>query len=154
LPHGQEFEYPILDVPETIVILVENRPRTWDVDVILGSLVPGKLEDCLEEVPDDLGFHRLSADAIQSTKFPIDLFPGHGWQVEGIELLAQILGFVGLVVFAEFPSNLLQLLSKEHFALPLAKLLLDLGLDLFLGIEHGYLSLYVHEYSTEPLLHG
>ncbi len=56
-----------------------------------------------------------------------------------------------LVVLAQLPADLLELLPEEHLPLPLAQLLLDLGLDVLLGVEHADLALDVHQHPAEPL---
>ncbi len=51
-------------------------------------------------------------------------------------------------------ADCLHLLAQQHFALPLAQLLLDLGLDVFLRVEHRDLALDVDYHPTQPVLHG
>ncbi len=69
-----------------------------------------------------------------------------------VELLAQLRDLLALVVVAELLLDRLHLLAQVHLALPLAQLLLDLRLDLFLRLEHADLPLDVDEHAAEPLL--
>ena len=47
----------------------------------------------------------------------------------------------------------LELLAQEHFALAVAELLLNLGLDVLLGVEDRDLPLDVNEHGAQPILH-
>ena len=73
LTHGQEFEHPILDVGQPVVVLVENRGRVFQVEIVVGARVPGQLGDPLEIGADDLGLHRLAARALEAAQFTLDL---------------------------------------------------------------------------------
>ena len=57
LTHGQEFQHPVLDVTQRVVILIQNRLRLGKLQMFLAPLVPGKLGDVLQECPDHLRFH-------------------------------------------------------------------------------------------------
>ncbi len=69
-------------------------------------------------------------------------------------MLAELVLVVLVVLFAQLAADRLQLLPQEHLALPLAQLLLDLRLDLLLGVEHRDLTLDVNQDPAQPLLDG
>ena len=69
------------------------------------------------------------------------------------ELGTELLEVVGVVVLAEFPTDRLHLLAEEHLALALAELLLDLRLDVLLGVHEADLALDVDQHPPEPVLH-
>ena len=96
--------------------------------------------------------HRLPADPGEPVELAVHFLPGLGRQVERLELLPQLLQIVPLVALAQLALDGLELLAEEHLPLPLAQLLLDLGLDVLLGIEHADLALHVHQHPAEPLL--
>ena len=54
--------------------------------------------------------------------------------------------------FTQLAPNRLELLAEEHLPLTLAQLFLNLGLDVFLGVEHADLPLHVHQHAPQPLL--
>ncbi len=152
LPDRQEFQHPVLHVAERVVILVEDALGFREVEVLLAAGAPGQLENGLEVGADDLGLHRLPRDPAESAEFAVHLAARVGRQVERGELGPQFLEIVGLVVLAQFPADRLQLLAKEHLALTLAELLLDLGLDVLLRVHEADLALDVHEDTPEPVL--
>ena len=134
------------------MVLVEDPLGLGQVEVLLAPVVPGQLRDVLEERADDLGLHGLAADAGQPAELPVHFLARLGRQLERGELLLQLLQVVPLVVLAQLALDGLELLAQEHLPLPLAQLLLDLGLDVLLGVEHADLALDVHQHPAEPLL--
>ena len=152
LAHSQELEDPVLDVAESIVILVEDPLRFVQLEVLLAADVPGQLGDVLQEGPDDLRLHRLAADPAQPAELAVDLLARLGRQLEGLETLPQLLEVVPLVALAQLALDGLELLAEKHLPLPLAQFLLDLGLDVLLRVEHPDLTLDVHQHPPEPLL--
>ena len=152
LAHGQELEHAVLHVAQGVVILVEDPLRLGQLEVLLAAHVPGQLRDVLEERPDDLGLHGLAADPAEPVELAVHFLPGLGRQVERLELLPELLEIVALVALAQLALNGLELLAEEHLPLPLAQLLLHLGLDVLLGIEHADLALHVDQHPAEPLL--
>ena len=152
LAHGQELEHPVLHVAQGVVVLVEDPLRLGQLEVLLAAHVPRQLGDVLQERADDLALHGLAADPAQPAELAVHFLPGLGGQVERLELLAQLLQVVPLVALAQLALDGLELLAQEHLALPLAQLLLDLGLDVLLRIEHADLALHVHQHPAEPLL--
>ncbi len=120
--------------------------------MLLAALVPGELRDVLEEGPDDLRLHRLPADPGEPVELPVHFLARLRRQVERGELLLELPQIVPLVVLAQLALNGLELLAEEHLPLPLAQLLLHLGLDVLLGIENADLALHVDQRLPEPLL--
>jgi len=88
-------------------------------------------------------FARSSRSSSRSTSF----FAASGSR----EPFAQLLDLAPLVFLAELLADRLHLLPQEHLALPLAQLLLDLRLDVLLGVEHADLALHVHQHAPQPL---
>ena len=120
--------------------------------MLLAPHVPRQLDDVLEERPDDLALHRLAADPRQPVELAVDFLARLGREIERLELLAKLLQVVPLVALAQLALDRLELLAQEHLALALAQLLLDLGLDVFLRVQHADLALHVHQDAAEPLL--
>ena len=154
LAHGQKLEDPILDVLQSVVVLVEHAAGLRHVELLGAPLVPGQLGDRLEVRADDLGLHGLPADARQPLPLPVDFLAGVLGQVERVELRAQLLQALvrAAVGFAELLLNGLELLAQVHLALPAADLFLDLGLDVLLRRKHVDLALHVDEDAPQPVL--
>ena len=74
-------------------------------------------------------------------------------QLEGLELVSQLLEVFAAAVVAELILDGLELLAQEHLPLAVAELLLDLGLDVLLGVEDRDLALDVDQHGAQPLLH-
>ena len=53
LADGQVLEDPVLDLLEVVVVLVEDLPGVGDVEVVLGLLRPGEVDEPLEVGADD-----------------------------------------------------------------------------------------------------
>ena len=152
LPHGEELEHAVLHVAQGVVVLVEDPLRLGQIEVLRAARVPGQLDDVLEEGPDDLGLHRLAPDPRQPAELAVHFLPHFGGELERGELLLQVAQIVALVVLAQLALDRLELLAEEHLPLPLAQLLLDLRLDVFLRVQHADLPLDVHQHPAEPLL--
>ena len=120
--------------------------------MLLAPDVPRQLDDVLEEGADDLALHRLPTDPGEPVELAVHFLPGLGRKLERLELLPELLQVVALVALTQLALDGLELLAQEHFALPLAELLLDLRLDVLLGVEHADLPLDVHQDPAEPLL--
>ncbi len=65
-PDGEELEDPVLDVAETVVVLLEDFARLGDVEALVGVLVPRQLADGLEIGADDLGLHAFRAHPLEA----------------------------------------------------------------------------------------
>ena len=137
LAHRQVFEDALLGPVEPGVLGVEDAARLGQVDDLVGPLGPRQRDD-----PVEIGArHRVLGGGGRHLRQPVELaqrFLLHRLgQPGGIDLLAQLLDVLGLVVaFAELPLNRLQLLAQEVVALVLADLRLHLRLDLRAELEH------------------
>ena len=107
------------------MILIEDLRRFGEVEVLLGAGVPRQLGHGLEVGTNDLGLHRLATDAVKPAELAIDFAPRVLGQVECVELLPQLLEIGRLVVLTQFLADGLELLPKEHLALPVTQLFLD-----------------------------
>ena len=136
------------------MILLEDSGRLLDVELLFAALAPGELRDGLEEGADDLGLHRLAADAAQAPELAIDLLAHFGGEVELGETLHELVEVVALVAVAELLLDRLHLLAQHHLALAVAQLFAHLGLDLLLGVEDGELALHLEQDLAQTLLDG
>jgi hypothetical protein len=137
LAHREVLENPVLRLHEIGVIGVENGLRAHEVDHFVGAARPRQRDE-----PVDVGTrHGVLGrggghlrQAVQlADRFPLDRI-GHAGR---LDLLAQFLGFPGLIVaLAQFSLDGLQLLAQEVVALVLADLGLHLRLDLGAQLEH------------------
>ena len=69
-----------------------------------------------------------------------------------VQPLAQLLDVAVLVLLTQLLADRLHLLAQKHLPLALAQLLLDLGLDVLLGVEHADLPLHSHQHAAQPFL--
>ena len=144
LLHGQELEDAVFHVLEVVVVLVEDRARVGDVDVVLGDDRPGQRHDPVEIGADDAvlgGSRRQLRQPVELTpRLLVDLLG----QVGLVDALAQLVDLgLGLVGLAQLFLDGLQLLAQHVLALVLVHLRLHLVLDL--GAELQHFQLPVHE---------
>ena len=78
---------------------------------------------------------RLGRGAVQPTKLPLHFPAGLLAQLQGGEALPELVQLVPLAFLAQLLADLLHLLPQEHLPLTFSQLLLDLGLDVLLGVE-------------------
>ena len=150
-PHREELQDPVLRVLEAVVVLVEDARRVREVQPFVAEFAPRQLAHRLDVGADDLGLHRLAAHPLESPQFAVDLLPRRGRQLQPGDPLLQLFEVVGAVVVAEFLADRLQLLAQVHLALPVADLLLDLGIDVLLGVEELDAPLDQHQHPPHPL---
>ena len=134
LAHGEVLDNAFLDLVEVVVILVEHATRLDRVEPIFRPLVPGDVEHPVQVRPDHLVFGGRRRHPLET----IDLARGdrcHGLrQVRVGDALAELLDFG--VALAELRLNRLHLLPQHVLPLGVGHLLLGLGLDLALQLEH------------------
>ena len=152
-PHRQELEDPILDVTECVVVLLENLGRARNVHAFIGALRPRQLADGLEVGANDLRLHALGPHPFESIELALDLLACRLRELQGLELFVQLLEVLSAAVVAELSLDGLELLAQEHLALAVAELLLDLGLDVFLGVEDRDLLLNVDEHRAQAIFY-
>jgi hypothetical protein len=133
---GKVLEDPVLDLLEPLMILVEDRPRRGDIDIVRGLLLPRHRHE-----PVDVGpRHRVFRGCRRHLRQPVELAQslglglfGHAGRVdllaEGIDLLRAI------VAVAQLLLDRLHLLAQVVLALRLRHLRLSFGLDLRAELE-------------------
>jgi len=134
------------------MVLVEDRGRPLQVERLFGPLVPRQLSHGLEIRADDLGFHRVPGRALEPRQLAVHFLLGGFGKLERRKALAQLLDVTRLVPLAQLLADRLHLLAQEQLPLALAQLLLNLRLDVLLGVEHADLALDVHQHPAQPLL--
>jgi hypothetical protein len=152
LTHREELQDAVLHVAQRVMVFVQHPLCLDQVEVLGAARVPRQLDDVLQERADDLGLHGLAADPGEPRQLPVHFLPNFGGKLQGGELFLQLAQVVALVVLTQLALDGLELLAQEHLPLPLAQLLLDLRLDVLLGIEHADLPLDMHQHPAEPLL--
>jgi hypothetical protein len=131
LAHREELEDAVLDLLDVVVVLVEHRAGVRKVEVVLGGLVPGQRRHPLQVGADDPVLGGLRREVLQALELAVDLAADLLGQLDGVELLAQLVGLGRrLVELAELLADRLELLAQDELALALVDLRLDLALDL------------------------
>ena len=134
------------------MVALQHLGGAREVELLLAALSPRQLGDRLEVGADDLPLHRLARRALEARQLAVDLLArGLGQRQRG-ELLAQRVGVVRLVALAELLLDRLELLAQVELPLPAAELLLDLRLDLLLGVDDGELALDEQQHAPQALL--
>ncbi len=88
LADREVLEDPVLDLLEVVVVLVEHLARVIDVEVVLGLLVPGQLDQPLEVGADDpvLGGRRAAASRAGAARARRPSAPPPGGSASSIRL--------------------------------------------------------------------
>src|SRR5690606_30200173 len=137
LPHGQKLKDALLDILQTVVILVKHLARVSDVEVIDAHLVPRQAGQPVEIRADDAIFSRLRWQLRQPVKLAIgflERFLGHA---RFVDLAPVFLDLDRLfIALAQFALDGLQLLAQIVLALHLFHLALGFALNLAAQFEH------------------
>ena len=137
LADGQVLEDPVLDLLEVIVVLVEDLASVADVEVVLGFLRPGEIDEPLEVGADHPVLGGDRRQLLEPAELPFGGLLRLLRQAGLLDPLAELvdLGLL-LVALAELLLDRLELLAQEVLALALVDLGLDLGLDLRAELDH------------------
>ncbi len=136
------------------MVLLEDALGFGQIDLVFRALVPGQLGDQLEIRTHHLVFRGLRVRAPQSAQLALDLGPGFGRKLEGVQALLQLLDLGAFVLFTQLFLNRLHLFAQHHLALLLAQLFLHLLLDLLLRLEAHEIALHADEHAAHALGHG
>ena len=148
------FEDPVLDLFQTLVVLVEDDPGPNDVDAIRRRLLPGHREQPVEIGPS----HRVLRCGRRHLGEPVQLaeslFTRLFRQAGLVDLLAQAVDLLRtLVALAQLFLDGLELLAQVVLALSLRHFRLDVGLDLGAQLQDfGLLAERRHQ-CLKPRLH-
>ncbi len=135
--HREVLEDPVLDLLEVVVVGVEDLAGMADVEVVLGLLRPGQLDQPLEVGADDPVLGRRRWQLFQPRELALGGFAGVLGQVGRLDLLPQLVDFgLLLVALAELVLDRFHLLAQEELALALVDFGLDLRLDLAAELDH------------------
>ena len=153
LRDGEVLDDALLDLLEVVVILVEDAPGPFQVEVVLGARVPGQGQDPVEVRADDAVLRRRRGQARE----PVELAPCRAVGLlgkRGLVELAPELGELGLVgvALAELLLDRLQLLAEEVLALRGLHLRLHLRLDLRAELERLELAAEDGRQAAQPRL--
>ena len=132
----QVFQNPLLDLIQTVMLLVEDLARLGKINGLLGALSPRQLQTGVQIAAENRrlgGAERLLA---QTSKLFFEPFPNFlgGWQ--RLNLLAIFPDVIGRSLIAQFGLDDLHLLPQIVVALLLVHLLLCLLGDLLLITEN------------------
>ena len=137
LAHREVLEDPVLDLLEVVVIGIEDLAGVGDVEVVVGALGPGQLDEPLEVGADHAVLGGRRRQLLQPRQLALGGLLGVLGQLRRLQPLAQLVDlgllFVGL---PQLVLDRLHLLAQEELALALVDLRLDLGLDPRADLDH------------------
>ena len=137
LADGEVLEDPVLDLLEVVVVLVEDLPRVGDVEVVLGLLRPGQVDQPLEVGADHAVLGGDRGQLLQAGELALGRLLRLLGQPGLLDPLAQLVDLrLLLVLLPQLLLDRLQLLAQEVLALALVDLGLDLRLDLRAELDH------------------
>ena len=129
LPHGDEFQDPLLHLVQAVVVLVQDLPGLFHVSPVVGLHTPGHVQAHIQIVPDDGPLGAAEGLLGQAVQLLHELLPH---LVTGPAAVDLLLVFVQLVVavLAQLVLQNVQLLPQDHIPLDLAHPLADLLVDI------------------------
>ena len=139
----------LLDLHQTVMILVKHLAGVGDINRLAGVLAPRQLGQPLQIGTHHLVLGRAAIDPTQAPQLAVGLFARHLRQIGRVQLLAQIVEIGGLaIILAQLLLNGAHLLAQIELALLLGGTLLHLlaqpGLDLkhrqLLAVELAHLN--------------
>ncbi len=125
LANRQKFEDSILDLFETVVVLVEDFLGAFDVTDLPRRLLPRHREQPIHVVPRDPGLGGNRRHALETAQLDLCLLLGLGAHTGFFDLLFELLELFRIVVAAELFVDRLDLLRQVVLALRLLHLFLD-----------------------------
>ena len=134
------------------MVLLEDLLGAVQVELVVGALAPGQLGDPLQVGADDLVLRGLGRRPVEPAQLALDFVARGVAQLQLGDPVAQLVRLVALALLAELLADLLHLLAQKHLALALAEFLLDLGLDVLVGIDPHQLPLDRHQRGPHPVL--
>ena len=137
LAHGEVLDDPLFDLVEVVVVLVQDRARPLDVELVLGLNPPRDVEQRLEVRTRDA---ILAGGRLHHTQ-PVELLAAGLFdllrQIRFLDRGRDILEVATLTVeLAELLFDRLELLAQVVLALILVDLFFDLALDLVADAQH------------------
>ena len=86
LAHGEELEDPVLHLAQAVVVRVEDLARLREIEMVLGLLVPGQLEQPVEIGPDQMAIGGVLGQRRESLQLALGEGLGLGGQLGAVEL--------------------------------------------------------------------
>ena len=137
LAHGQHFQNAVLDLFQAVVVPIQNLLGAVDIQIIHGHGVPRQIQTGIQIGTDDRGFLITALHPGQAVYLLEQLFLAVLGKVKLPDLAAVIIGLgVGIVPFAQFVVDDVQLLVQVVIALVLVHGLVDLFRDLLFDLHH------------------
>src|SRR5277367_4276051 len=136
--HSQVIQNAFLDLHQVVVILIQNRLRVGNVDVLgPGSFVPGQRSHPFQIRARHHVFRGRRSHLRQALQFALAFLLGFRRHAAVFDLLAQFINFsLPVVGLAEFLLNRFHLFAQQEFTLALVHLLLHLIVNLVAQIQY------------------
>ena len=126
----------IFHLVQTIVVGIEDALGAFQVEVILGILLPRQVNEVLQIIQLDAVFRRLRMGSLQLLQFPIEDLSHFLRPFLLRRLLRQLLDILLVGTTAQFLLNRTKLLVKVILTLLLVHVDSHLTLDLLLQFQH------------------
>ena len=128
--HGQLFKDAVLDLLDSVVVLIEDLSSPFQIEIVLGRLIPWNRDDPVEVGPDDRVLCRGRRDPSQTVEFTLGRDAHFGGRLALVKAGSQLVDLsLSLIGLAEFLLDRFQLLTEKELSLALLHVRLDLVLD-------------------------
>jgi hypothetical protein len=154
LADGEVFDDSFLRLLQAVVVLVQHAPRLFDIEVVLGALVPGERRHPVEVGRRDGVFRRRGMHFGEPGELAFRLLFRLFREVLLFDLCPVLLDLDLLVVrLSELLADRAELLAEVVLPLALVHVVLHLGLDLAAQFKDLHLVVDQARHLAETLLH-
>ncbi len=137
LPYGQIFDNPLLHLFQSVMILIQNSGRVFQIQIVFRFHIPWQIQNPVQIGPDHRAFRGSRSHFGQSIQLLGGLFMSFLRQICFSYLFFVFLYFACLAVtFAQFLLDRLKLLSQVIFPLYLVNLFFHPQIDLVLDLQY------------------
>jgi hypothetical protein len=154
LADGEVFDDSSFGLLQAVVVLIQHAPRLFDIEVVLGALVPGQRGHPVDVGRRDGVFRRGGVHFGEPGELALRLLFRLLREVLLFDLCPVLLDFDLLVVrLAQLPADCAKLLAEVILPLALVHAVLHLGLDLAAQFEDLHLMVDEPRHLAQSLLH-
>ena len=137
LADGQNFQNALLDLFQTIVVMVQHLAGMGLVQIILGKGVPGQADDGIQIAANHADFGLIAGHFAKALTFFQQLFLAGGIQVQVLNLLGILFRFgTGILGIAQFFADDMHLFPQVVIALVFIHLDVHFIVQFFLNGQH------------------
>ena len=137
LAHGQNLKDAFLHLFQAVMLLIQKRSSLIDVQIILGTRIPRKIQTCVQISADDRSLLGIALHFEHAVRFLEQFLPRLFGQLCFFDLRLVFLSLLaGVVEIVQLVGNRPHLLTQVIIPLVFVHLLVDLALDVLFNVQY------------------